>query len=74
MTKKKPRSKRAEAVRYIRRDPFGRLTLEIARYLETVGWRAFVIGNARVQQQAGERKMNYEFVVKFTGGKKKTAQ
>lgn len=75
MTKKKPRSKREISRRaFIRRDPFGRLTQEINRYLETVGWRALVIGNARIQQQAGERKFNYEFVVRFTGGKKKDPQ
>lgn len=69
-----PLSKRAKArLTRIRRDPFGRLTQEIGRYLETVGWRAIVIGHARVQQQAGERQFNYEFVVKFTGGKKKDA-
>ena len=70
--KKKPLSKRAKAsLRYIRRDPFGRLTLEIGRYLDTVGWSAFVIGRARVQQQPGARMLNYEFVVDFTGRKKK---
>jgi hypothetical protein len=72
VTKKPPLSKRAKArLARMRRDPFGRLTLEIGRYLETVGWRALVIGNARVQHQAGERQYNYEFVVTFTGGKKK---
>lgn len=69
---KKPLSKRAKArVTRIRRDPFGRLTLEINRYLNTVGWSALVIGRARVQQQPGARKFNFEFVVDFTGGKKK---
>lgn len=72
MTKKNPLSTREKArLARMRRDPFGRLTLEIGRYLETIGWRALVIGHARVQHQAGERDFNYEFVVKFTGGKKK---
>jgi hypothetical protein len=69
---KRPLSKRAKArLQKMRRDPFGRLSLEIGKYLETVGWTALVVGNPRIQQQAGEQKMNYEFVVKFTGGKKK---
>ncbi len=38
-------------------------------YLETLGWRAIVVGSPRVQQQPGERDFNYEFVVRFTGGK-----
>lgn len=72
MTKKQPRSMRAQArLQRIRRDPFGRLTLEIGRYLDAVGWSALVIGRARVQQQPGARKLNYEFVVDFTSGKKK---
>jgi hypothetical protein len=71
MTQKKPLSTRAKArLARVRRDPFGRLTLEIGRYLNTIGWQAVVIGGARIQQQAGERQYNYEFVVKFTGGKK----
>jgi hypothetical protein len=41
--------------------------------LESVGWSALIIGRARVQQQIGARKMNYEFVVDFTGGKKQDA-
>lgn len=73
MTKKKPLSNRAKArLARIRRDPFGRLTLEIAKYLEHVGWSALVIGHARIQQQPLARKFNYEFVVDFTGGKKKS--
>jgi hypothetical protein len=57
----------------MRRDPFGRLTQEINRYLNTVGWSAVVIGRARVQQQPGAREFTYEFVVDFTGGKTKPA-
>lgn len=70
-------SKRATArLAEMRRDPFGRLSLEVGRYLETVGWRAVVIGPARVQSgvaplidsdDAGIGR--YEFVVRFTGGK-----
>lgn len=68
----KPLSKRTKArLAHIRRDPFGRLMLEINRYLETIGWSAVVMGGARVQQQPSAAKFNYEFVVDFTGGKKK---
>ena len=62
MSKKRPR---AEA-------PFDRLAVAVGAYLETIGWRAIVVGNPRVQQQPGDRELNYEFVVRFTGGKKKT--
>lgn len=39
----------------------------IASYLQQHGWNVVVIGGARVQQPIGERKFNYEFVVRFTG-------
>lgn len=51
--------------------PFDRLAVAIGAYLETIGWRAIVVGNPRVQQQPTEREFNYEFVVRFTGGKVK---
>lgn len=63
-------------VRRLRRDPAGRLFLEINRYLRTVGWHAIVMsdpqirGDVRalgvtVQRRAG----GYEFSVRFTGGR-----
>lgn len=68
--KKKPLSARAKArLARMRRDPFGRLTLEVGRYLETIGWRALVIGDARIQGFEQPGLGRYEFVVKFTGGR-----
>lgn len=70
MRKKKPLSKRAKArLASIRRDPFGRLTLEINRYLGTVGWTALVIGGAQIRGFEKPRMGNYEFCVDFTGGR-----
>ena len=75
MAKKKPLSTRTKArLRHIRRDPLGRLGQELNRYLATVGWYAVVVGQTRIQQPPGEGKFNYEFVVRFTGGKLKAAK
>lgn len=56
-----------------KRAAFNDMADAIGTYLKTVGWSALVVGNPRVQQQPGEREFNYEFVVRFTGGKKKDA-
>jgi hypothetical protein len=40
----------------------------VAAYLETIGWRALVIGTMRIQQEDRTRH-NFEFVVRFTGGR-----
>lgn len=40
-----------------------------AKYLEINGWRAIVMGPPRIQQPFGSAKMNFEFVIPFTGGK-----
>jgi hypothetical protein len=74
--KKKPpvrrRPERAQVRHAHRRvDPFGRLAFALGDYLESIGWSAVLVGSPRVQQQPGEREFNYEFVVRFTGGKKK---
>ena len=69
MTKKKTSTRDQRLRRHLRRDPFGRLTVAVVDYLQSIGWTALIVGGARIQQQAGERKFNYEFVVKFTGGK-----
>jgi hypothetical protein len=46
------------------------LTDAIAVYLSTVGWKALVIGDVQIRQQPDEAShANYEFVVRFTGGK-----
>lgn len=63
MTKKKPAID-ADAA-------FTRLTSALSEYLEAIGWSALVVGRPRVQQQPHAREFNYEFVVDFTGGKKK---
>jgi hypothetical protein len=68
---KKPLSKRAKArLARMRRDPFGRLCLEVGRYLETVGWRAVLIGKAQVRGFETKGVGRYEFVVEFSGGRK----
>jgi hypothetical protein len=55
------------------RETFKALADAIGAYLEAVGWKALVVGHPRIQQQPGERAMNYEFVVRFTGGRKHAA-
>jgi hypothetical protein len=45
-----------------------------AAYLEANGWRAVVVGNPRAQQQPEDAgSFNYEFVLRFTGGRKNSA-
>jgi hypothetical protein len=70
VTKKRFTKKDLTFRRRLRRDPFGRLSVALADYLESVGWSAVVVGEPRVQQQPGERAFNFEFVVRFTGGQK----
>ncbi len=55
----------------VRAEVFKRFADALAVYLEAVGWRAIVVGHPRIQQQPDARAMNYEFVVQFTGGKKR---
>jgi hypothetical protein len=50
---------------------FTRLSSALGEYLEAQGWSALVVGRPRIQQQPGAREFNYEFVMDFTGGKKK---
>jgi len=52
-------------------DAFGPLAFAVGDYLKSLGWTALVVGSPRIQQQPGDREFNYEFVVRFTGGKKK---
>jgi hypothetical protein len=66
------------------RRPFRRLTDAVAAYLETLGWRAVVIGAPRVQswpdplgdpvQSEAARLGKYEFVVEFTGGRREAGK
>lgn len=49
---------------------FEHLAEAIGVYLDAVGWRVLVVGSPRVQHQPGEAEFNYEFVVRFTGGRK----
>lgn len=51
---------------------FEHLAEALGVYLDAVGWRVLVVDTPRVQQQPGERALNYEFVVRFTGGRKKS--
>lgn len=68
MAKQKPLSKRAKArLARMRRDPFGRLTLEIQRYLKTVRWEAVVMGTPKISGFEKPGVGNYEFSVSFTG-------
>jgi hypothetical protein len=46
---------------------FDRMAKEVGKFLQTIGWKALVIGIPRVQQQPGELKYNFEFVMRFTG-------
>lgn len=66
------RSTRAKArLARLRRDPGGRVSLEIARYLETVGWRAVVSGPLQVRGAEQHGLGRYEFVMSFTGGRRR---
>jgi hypothetical protein len=70
MAKKKPLSKRAKARQAkMRRDPFGRLCQEVNRYLETVGWRAVVMGKPQVRGFESPGLGRYEFTLEFSGGR-----
>lgn len=65
MTKKRKRTAKDAA--------FFTLANAIGAYLDTVGWRALVIGNAEIRgvDRGPEIRVGrFEFVVKFTGGKK----
>ena len=48
---------------------FEHLTEALGVYLDAVGWKAVVVGTPRIQRP-GDAAFNYEFVVKFTGGRK----
>jgi DNA-dependent RNA polymerase auxiliary subunit epsilon len=63
MTKKKTRKPR--------KDLTDRLYAVVAEYLEKNGWKAIVIGGTCIKQEITDRKYNYDFVVRFTGGKVK---
>lgn len=46
------------------------ILLHIAKHIEKQGWKVFVIGGERIQQEIGSFKYHYEYVIKFTGVKK----
>ena len=76
MATKKPLSKRAKArLAKIRRDPHGRIGLEVARYLKAHGWLVLVTGRASVrgESQTNGKMGRYEFMLEFSGFKKPTA-
>jgi hypothetical protein len=58
----------------MRRDPFGRLCLEVARYLQTVGWNVIVSGKASVRGFEQPGLGRYEFVLEFSGGRSRAGQ
>lgn len=73
MSKKPPLSKRAKAHRRrMRRDPFGRLALAVGDYLESIGWRAIVVGSPGIRRH-GREHSKFEFVIAFTGGRVRAA-
>lgn len=47
---------------------------QIAKYIESQGWRVVVIGPARIQQPLGSREFQFEFVVNFVGSKREGAR
>lgn len=55
-----------------KRAAFNDMADAIGKYLKSIGWSALVVGRPRIQQQPLAREFNYEFVVDFTGGKRKT--
>lgn len=73
MSEKKKRRTKVEMAKArlvkMRRDPFGRLSLEIGRYLETVGWRALVVGSPSIYGFEKPGLGHYEFTVQFSGGR-----
>jgi len=52
---------------------FNDLAEALRCYLEAKDWKALVVGRPRIQQQPGAREFDYEFVVEFTGGKRRGA-
>ena len=54
-------------------DPFGRLTQEINRYLQTIGWTALVIGHPSIRGVEVNELGKYEFAVLFSGGRLKAS-
>ena len=72
MKKLSARAKRHRAK--LRRDPFGRLAVAFGDYLETVGWRAVVVGKVAVAAEDLSKHSpgafgRYQAIVSFTGGK-----
>lgn len=58
--------KKKKKVKVTKRDPLK----QIAKIIESNGWKVLVIGSARIQQPLFANQYNYEFVVSFTGAKK----
>lgn len=44
--------------------------MQIAKFIESKGWRVIVIGPCRIQQPEGAREFHYEFVATFMGSKR----
>lgn len=59
------------AGRLLTTDPalFRAATDAINTMLRDAGWNMVVAGPWRIEQQAGARPMNFEFVLRFTGGR-----
>ena len=70
MAKKKPLSKRAKAlVAERRKDPGWRISMEVARFLETQGWRVVLTAGSEVRGFETQGLGKYEFVMRFSGGR-----
>lgn len=52
-----------------RKDAHTQLAEAIAVYLSAIGWKALVVGQVTIEQKPTDAKLNYELVVRFTGGK-----
>ena len=58
--KKKPKKK----------DKFCAFANQVGKYLESVGWRAVVVGGVKIVQES-PRKFKYSLMIDSVGGKKK---
>ena len=52
--------------------PFDSLAASAVAFLESKGWKVFVIGDPRIDKSPGD--FDYEFVLRFTGMKKDPEQ
>ena len=48
-----------------------KLQKAIGEFIESKGWKVMVIGSMRIEQRNPRTKYNFEFVVGFTGKKRR---